>query len=264
MESKFEMRERIDKEDSKHELAENLAYKEKEMREKLEEKGMPKENIGEVADEISTIELEKMEMQKEVEKAEEREKKAQEKSLVDKLTGLENRRALEKDGMQILSIEGRNKKDVAVLMLDFDHFKKVNDEFGHMAGDDALKALAKIIKNNIRQGADSAYRFGGEEFLVLLPGATTMEAKSVAEKIRLAIENASISVRDKKGNEIILNKTVSIGISGTDQISDWKKEKHAVKDTKNFFDSLIRMADAALYYSKESGRNQASIYENKK
>jgi diguanylate cyclase (GGDEF)-like protein/PAS domain S-box-containing protein len=153
----------------------------------------------------------------------------------DKLTGIYNRHKFE----ELFSLEAERTRRFAsplsLILLDIDHFKSVNDTFGHDVGDDVLKHLSSIIKSNIRQ-IDIFARWGGEEFLILSPGTNLAEVKIFAEKLRLAIENATFPTIEKV--------TVSIGLSEFD-----------VDDT---FSNLFKRADKALYYAKNNGRNQVS------
>ena len=125
-----------------------------------------------------------------------------------------------------------------VLFMDIDHFKSVNDRFGHKVGDDALVMVAKSISISLRK-IDVVARWGGEEFVVILPGATGMVVKAVAERIRMLIENSSIIFRGDK-----LNVTISIGA--------------ALSRTDDTIDSIVNRADGLMYLSKEKGRNRVT------
>ena len=130
----------------------------------------------------------------------------------------------------------RFKEELSLLMLDIDHFKKVNDQYGHLAGDDVLEELARLIRQNIRD-VDAVGRYGGEEFIIILPKTDLSSALNVAERIRKAIEMAGI--KDSEGN--VFSITVSQGLSSHEPGED----KH----------SLISRGDDALYVAKENGRN---------
>jgi diguanylate cyclase (GGDEF)-like protein len=134
----------------------------------------------------------------------------------------------------------RNNKKVGILMIDMDHFKMVNDTYGHDVGDSILKKLSKTITENIRE-ADFAVRYGGEEFLVLLHDVVDEDDMiSVAEKLRTKVMDMKV----KAGNEV-LQKTVSIGAALFPDYTDsvWK---------------CIKFADIALYRAKETGRNKVA------
>jgi len=160
-----------------------------------------------------------------------------ESSLRDPMTGLSNRRFLE-EFIETLTASARRKQTHAViLMLDLDHFKMINDTYGHDAGDAVLKALANTIKTSVR-ASDIVIRYGGEEFMVVLQDTTSAYALSVAEKIRVAVE----SMRIPYGG-ITLQRTVSIGIA------DFPGDSHT-------FWQAVKFADVALYHAKEAGRNR--------
>lgn len=162
-------------------------------------------------------------------------------SNTDHLTGLNNRRHL----MEVLEKEvhraQRKDSTVALLLMDIDHFKRVNDTFGHLQGDVVLQNVAKQIQKELRS-YDIAARYGGEEFVAVLPDTTLSEASNVAERIRLSIQNMhfSGSLADQK-------ITISMGIA------------LYVTSCPDDIDSLLRAADEALYKAKEQGRNRVII-----
>ncbi len=151
------------------------------------------------------------------------------------LTGLNNRRRLDQD-LSTISPDDQ----VAYVMLDIDHFKNFNDVNGHSAGDEALRQVAALLEASVRPG-DLVYRYGGEEFCVLLPGATAEEAKLVAERARTAIETAPIPGRENQPSGRV---TISVGVSDS---------------AFGVPSSLVERADAALYEAKRSGRNQVVV-----
>jgi len=158
-------------------------------------------------------------------------------STTDALTGLYNRKYLDEYIEKALSQAKRNGIKYGILMIDIDFFKMVNDTYGHDVGDKAIKVLARILKDTIRE-ADTAFRFGGEEFLVLLYECEEEMVTHIAEKIRLAFEKAAI----QSNNGATFYKTLSVGASifPIDSDSLWK---------------CIKFADIALYNAKDSGRN---------
>ncbi len=156
----------------------------------------------------------------------------------DKLTGLRNRTSLEMEGPRTLEMAARANMDLCVMMIDIDHFKKINDSYGHLCGDKILKRVGKVI-NDVIRGSDEAYRFGGEELAVILPNADANGAVCLAERIRNEIRSLEYC------NEDDLNVTVSIGI--------------AQQDPKDGFYSLIERADQALYEAKHTGRNRVCV-----
>ncbi len=160
---------------------------------------------------------------------------------VDPLTELYNRRYFtEQANKEYLRAE-RYKLSLTVISIDIDHFKKINDNYGHPAGDKVLIEVAKQIKKSLRQ-TDILARIGGEEFSILLPGTTSTEALVFAERIRISQSQLKIS-GDWQGD---IQLTVSIGIS-------------SYKDTDSHFDALFSRADKALYHAKSAGRNQVSL-----
>jgi len=160
----------------------------------------------------------------------------QEQSIRDSLTNLYNHRFI----MELLGQEIRktlqNKAVLCLMMLDIDYFKRVNDNYGHQTGDRVLSAVSKLIQLNIRDN-DYAGRYGGEEFMILLPEIRILEAYDIAEKIRKSIQNYSFTKKN-------LNVTISIGLT----------EYHS-EDVKAF----VNRADTLLYRAKENGRNRTEI-----
>jgi diguanylate cyclase (GGDEF)-like protein len=158
-------------------------------------------------------------------------------SLQDAMTGLYNRRFIEAYVETLQATVKRKGSHLAVLMMDVDHFKKVNDTHGHDAGDKVLVAVATALKATLR-GSDILVRFGGEEFLALLPDTEADGAMLAAEKVRLAVERLEIAVPGT-----VLHKTLSIGVA------DFPA------DSADFWDA-VKFADTALYAAKERGRNR--------
>ncbi len=157
----------------------------------------------------------------------------------DPLTRLNNRRALF-DRAKALAEECRQQQlPFSVIQLDLDHFKSINDRFGHQAGDKVLAHTARLIKHALRN-SDVAGRVGGEEFCVVLPGATAEQAAGVAERIRVSIHRKEILVKKSTTARV----SASLGVSST--------EENASFD----FEQLQSIADARLYLAKQQGRNQ--------
>ena len=162
-------------------------------------------------------------------------------AMTDFLTGLFNRRFFIQRSTDEVKRAKRNAEPLALLMLDFDEFKKVNDTFGHETGDLALQQVASVMSTSLRE-IDILGRMGGEEFAVLLPNTSLEEALLLAERVRQSIEN--ISFEKIKGE---LKITASIGAAAfTDEMSD--------------IDDLLRNADWALYQAKSNGRNRVKKY----
>lgn len=165
----------------------------------------------------------------------------------DVLTGWHNRRYLQVRINEELARAQRDNTNVVCLMLDVDHFKRVNDSWGHAAGDAALREIAQRIETQVR-ASDVAARYGGEEFVVLLPNIDTDAGVRLAERIRSAVSETPIALPNDDETTI----TASIGIS---EIRPGKDEK----DLKTLGDSMIARADVALYSAKAGGRNRVVI-----
>lgn len=160
----------------------------------------------------------------------------------DPMTHLYNRRYIRKVSKIILDLAQRNEINSSVLMLDIDKFKSINDTFGHDIGDDVIISLASILKEESRK-SDVLSRWGGEEFVILLPDTNIDGAFIIAEKIRKVIQELVIKIEDEQE----LKFTVSIGVSQIDKESDISIE------------NSIHRADKALYKAKNSGRNRVCI-----
>lgn len=167
----------------------------------------------------------------------------------DVLTGWHNRRYLQVRMNEELARASRDRENLVCLMLDVDHFKRVNDTWGHAAGDAVLRELAHRIETQVR-ASDVAARYGGEEFVVLLPNTQTADAEHLAERIREAISATPFDLPNGESTTV----TVSIGIAGI-------CPKTQGTDLKTVGDSLIARADVALYRAKSAGRDRVVIGE---
>ncbi|MWC27040.1 sensor domain-containing diguanylate cyclase [Paenibacillus sp. MMS18-CY102] len=154
-------------------------------------------------------------------------------ALVDPLTGLLNRRAMEEE----MGKWTANEEPFSLIVLDIDRFKTINDTLGHQVGDEVLKCLADVLNHSVR-ALDICCRYGGEEFVVLLPGCGAEEAFRLAERIRLAVQKTATPA-----NKVI---TVSLGVAAY---------PHHAADTN----TLFKLADEALYAAKEAGRNRTML-----
>ncbi len=161
-------------------------------------------------------------------------------SITDDLTQLYNSRHFHRQIVMEVERANRYHHSLSLLMIDVDHFKSFNDRFGHLNGDNALAHVGFLLKSSLR-AMDSAYRYGGEEFAVILPVTTGEEAIVVAERIRLKVEKSPVTLDD--GTSVPV--TLSIGVA------DYVSGETA--------DRLIRRADEALYISKNSGRNRTTF-----
>jgi diguanylate cyclase len=168
-------------------------------------------------------------------------RRAQSEALLDSLTGLKNRRGLER-AVEDLLRDPPGLLGSALLLADIDHFKVVNDTYGHVLGDKVIRAVAHVLRSSIK-GRDVAARLGGEEFAVLLPQTSIAGAAAVAEQIRGTVAQGRICRPD--GNESIGQVTLSVGV--------------AVAKPGDTLEALLERADAAMYTAKRAGRNRISL-----
>jgi diguanylate cyclase (GGDEF)-like protein len=166
--------------------------------------------------------------------------KLQKLAITDGLTRLYNSRSFYSQLELEVDRFNRYQHPLTLLLLDIDHFKDYNDKYGHLEGDKVLVRFSQIIRTCLRTN-DSAYRYGGEEFTVILPETAGEEARTVAQRIRAALEAEPFSPED--GEEVTV--TISIGLT----------EYHAKEELSTF----IQRADQAMYRSKRSGRNKVSM-----
>jgi two-component system chemotaxis response regulator CheY len=163
---------------------------------------------------------------------------------LDSLTGLPNRRALYERARTELSRATREKRSLGLIMMDLDHFKEINDRFGHHVGDEALRCVASVLQKNVRD-YDFVGRWGGEEFLAILPGAALSQACLVAERIRTSVENVRLGARGAEGTVLRASLGVACNIPGS-----------ASRD----LDELLEAADDVLYRAKGEGRNRVCFH----
>ncbi|MBI5891803.1 MAG: GGDEF domain-containing protein [Nitrosomonadales bacterium] len=166
-------------------------------------------------------------------------KQYEHQATVDTLTGVHNRRWMNEAFPRVLQRCAIDALPSAIMVIDIDHFKRVNDTYGHLVGDVALKMMANVMSVNLRPH-DLLVRYGGEEFAILLPDTRIEEAKSIAERLRTMISSNEIHSEDQ-----VFRITISIGIAASR-----KNEK---------LEDLFGEADRALYQAKESGRNRVEI-----
>jgi two-component system chemotaxis response regulator CheY len=163
----------------------------------------------------------------------------------DNLTGLFDRRAMEDHATVELSRARRSGAPLSVILLDLDHFRTVNDRYGHAVGDQALRFVAGILAQQVR-AYDWVGRWGGEEFLLVLPGATLEDAGRVAERIRQSIATAALPLVDEHERPVRL--TVSLGVANAAHLAPQPS-----------LDQLAQAVDAALYRAKRDGRNRVCL-----
>jgi diguanylate cyclase (GGDEF)-like protein len=166
--------------------------------------------------------------------------KYERQAMTDPLTRIPNRRGMKEHLQYEHNRSSRSVHRASLLLCDVDHFKSINDELGHEGGDNALVKLTRLLKENLRE-QDKCARWGGEEFLVLLPETSPAEAYLLAERLRRAVEKMTIGVQEQQ-----MTMSISIGI--------------ALLDTEQSIDKAVNEADKNLYKAKESGRNR--VYPN--
>lgn len=162
----------------------------------------------------------------------------------DPLTGLYNRYTFYSVANQLLSLMRREGARLSALFVDIDHFKRVNDRYGHFAGDVVLKEIARLLRETIRT-SDMIGRIGGEEFVILLPRTGPEDAATVAEKLRRSVERRQITI----GLETAISATISVGVAG------------GPVGLESCVDELVNLADKELYRAKSSGRNRICVLD---
>ena len=192
----------------------------------------------------ATVEMRVSEMRYALQELSEAHEKLRNLSTLDGLTQLRNRRHFDEAYRREWERAEREGTELSLMILDADLFKQINDTYGHIAGDDCLKALARVLEKQVRRPADTLARYGGEEFVVILPGSDHHGVLRLSENIRIEIEDHPV---DFEGRQIPL--TVSIGAA---YCSDVRNHKPA---------DLFALADRALYEAKQSGRNRVVIRE---
>ena len=165
-------------------------------------------------------------------------KKIEYTSIHDKLTGLRNRGAIERRLHDELKLAERYNKPFSILLLDIDHFKQVNDQYGHHIGDETLRIVGNLLRQHIRE-TDISGRYGGEEFLILAPNTDLESSIILAQRILQGFHNSKVPLDDKTAS---ISVTASIGIS-------------SLSEKVNSADELLKTADKALYKAKNQGRD---------
>jgi len=165
-------------------------------------------------------------------------------SMEDHLMRIGNRRAMEVDLEHTHHLAIRYTSVYSLILFDIDYFKLYNDQYGHQAGDDALKAVADILKENIR-GADRLYRYGGEEILLVMPSTNSAEAEQVATKLVSSIAKSAIPHEKSPFNVLTISCGGASVLKDEKILSSWKE--------------LIELVDSNLYQAKDSGRNRSVV-----
>lgn len=162
----------------------------------------------------------------------------EEKNTLDALTGIRNRRYFDKKYLAEVRRSRRERTELVVAMIDIDHFKRVNDEHGHLVGDDCIKFVAERLKKSLKRPSDDVCRYGGEEFAVIMPSTDLTGARDLLEQLRAEIQNNPVYSAG-----VAIDLTVSIGVAS------------ATMDPQQSEDTLIGFADQLLYQAKNNGRN---------
>ncbi|GAB0111174.1 hypothetical protein PA7559_24440 [Pseudoalteromonas distincta] len=187
----------------------------------------------------SQVDERTFELQVTLRELEEKNRELEQLNTEDALTGAKNRRFFDKKLVMELRRSRREQTPLSIIMLDIDHFKSINDTYGHIIGDQVIRAVSGTIKSYLKRPLDEVARYGGEEFVVLLPNTPNDGAQDIAEQIRAAIEKSTVTVAN---NEIKF--TISAGVY-----------THVADDINNP-QIFTECADKALYYAKQHGRNQ--------
>lgn len=199
------------------------------LRKEIEERKLVEQSLIEANEKADTINAKLQQANAELEKM----------TMVDGLTGIYNRRYLDSFLERLWEINMSEKFPVALIMLDIDRFKQYNDTYGHLAGDQCLRVMAKLIEENLDRKSDFVARYGGEEFAILLSNTTEDKAAIIAERIRKVIESTEID-NDIEKTSI----TISLGVASM------------ISTRLMSASDLIKTADRALYEAKELGRNR--------
>ena len=163
-------------------------------------------------------------------------------TLTDPLTGIFNRRYLDRRLHEEAAVARRYGRPLSVMLLDIDHFKRINDGYGHQIGDHVLSALVEAVAGVLRE-SDIFARYGGEEFMVIAPHTPQLRATDLAERLRKCIEAHEFKLTNERGEDLDIRLTVSIGVASfSDEIAD--------------MDKLVHAADENLYRAKHEGRNR--------
>lgn len=195
-----------------------------------------KGRLEDIAKEYTTVNSELEQYKKQVAQLQCDLDKYKNESVTDHMTGLYNRKYMDMKLVEEFERYKREKRPFCIVMADIDRFKNVNDTYGHQVGDQVLKHMAKLIKENIRK-TDFAFRYGGEEFMILLVNADVRNAVHVSDQIRKKLEATNFSLKD-----LSFNVTSSFGVA-----------QFTAEDTP---ESCLKLADGRLYTAKQTGRNK--------
>ena len=191
---------------------------------------------------VDTLQARVNQSQDEIKRLRQDLERTREEAMLDPLTGLLNRKGFDQRLQALLSQAPDSRESHCLLMLDIDHFKRVNDTHGHLMGDRVIQGLGEILRTSVTHPSHAVARYGGEEFAIVLPNTSRAEATQIAETIRARTK--AMKLRNRSTQEVVLTVTISSGITTLRQGDD----AH----------SLIARADAALYASKKGGRDRVT------
>jgi diguanylate cyclase len=191
---------------------------------------------------VQALQLKVQKSQDEIERLRDDLVHARDEALLDALTGVLNRKGFDRQLAQLLAEQTGPDCSHCLVMLDIDHFKKVNDNHGHLVGDRVIQAVGEILRKAVASGGCAAARYGGEEFAILLPKSTLEHSTRVAEEVRLRTK--AMKIRDRRTQDVLLTVTLSGGVAALQPGDDAA--------------ALVQRADAALYRSKQTGRDRVT------
>jgi len=165
-------------------------------------------------------------------------------SFYDGLTGIPNRRYFDQVLIQEISRAEREKSPLSLMLIDIDYYKEYNDTYGHLKGDECLRTVVSALKKNLKHAEDFLARYGGDEFIMVLPNTNNTEVVLLAERLRISVEEMAIAHINSLCSDVV---TLSIGV-----VTTYSKVLQSSDD-------LISAADKALYHSKDEGRNRVSV-----
>ena len=168
----------------------------------------------------------------------------------DALTGLANRRAFDENYEEAWRSACEESSNLSIVLVDLDHFKRINDHYGHLFGDQVLRRVARLLSETLRKGEDFAGRYGGEEFVIVLPSTDLESALKVAERVRSIVEAAGLPPLGRRTPPPAFGTTVSCGVASSRPVSGHSPE------------GLLEGADQALYLAKQQGRNRVCSAED--
>jgi diguanylate cyclase len=168
--------------------------------------------------------------------------RARDEALLDALTGVLNRKGFDRHLAQLVAEQAGQEGSHCLVMLDIDHFKRVNDQHGHVVGDRVIQAVGEILRMAVARGGCAAARYGGEEFAILLPRTSLDRSEQLAEDVRLRTK--AMKIRDRRTQAVLLTVTLSGGVAALQPGDDGA--------------TLVQRADAALYRSKQAGRDRVT------